>query len=404
MAAFAARHTEQVAAQPGTSCPIYNSEVDDPKGNGSENLMAQPIMAGGGVIAILVAVRNPSRPLFGGRESALMMMLAEQCGPLLLHAVHTQAQQRAATPASGGLFRGQALENHRTSRKDGALLELSPRWIKVVYPVVLLSLLGAFGYGYFAKVDQFSTGDAVIKIEGTDVTARAGGTVANAHAVSGQKVKKGDLIVQLHADSEDADLIEIDKSYEQQLTTFLFDPSNDVAREELARITARKQKAEKMLGDRAIRAPRDGYLGDLRVESGRRLEAGDFVFSISEKDSTAEIVAFLPGTDLPRLKVGMEIQLKLLSFQTTNERVKITSVGKEVIGRREAQAYLGTKNGDTLAVKGPVVMVKAKLSSRTFMTRDGEFTFSDGQPLKAEVSVKRRRVLVALVPALEKWF
>ncbi|HKE14463.1 MAG TPA: hypothetical protein VKB80_06350, partial [Kofleriaceae bacterium] len=78
--------------------------------------------------------------------------------------------------------------------------------------------------------------------------------------------------------------------------------------------------------------------------------------------------------------------------------------GQEVIGPQEARRYVGDKIADALPIKGPVVIVRAPLGKRTFVSRDKTYTYADGMTAQAEVSVRKRRVLVALVPALEKIF
>ena len=103
------------------------------------------------------------------------------------------------------------------------------------------------------------------------------------------------------------------------------------------------------------------------------------------------------------MRVGQILQLKLPGYQKAHERLKITSVGEEVIGPREARRFLGDKNGDSLPTKGSVVIVRAKLERKTFKARDKTYEYHDGMTAMAEVSVKSRRVLAALVPALEKW-
>jgi membrane fusion protein (multidrug efflux system) len=404
LAGLAAHHRQPICAQPAACCPVYNPEVDDPGGTGHERILAHPILSGDVVIAVVLAIRGENDAPFTQRESGLCAMVAAQVGPLLLSAVHAALARGAGGAPESSLFREQALERHRAQRRDGALLDLSPRWISRVYPAVLAGIAAGLIYGLVGRVNQYSTGPAVVRIEGTEVTARAGGTVVTTYVEPGQEVTAGQLLVQLHDDTESAELGEALLEYERQLGTFLFDPGSEQARASLSTIAARRQKARKVLDARAIRAPRDGLVSDLRVREGSRLEAGDYIMTVVSADAMPTVIALLPGPDRPRLRPGMELQFKIPGYEKTNEKAVISEVGEEVIGPQEAGRYVGNKIADALSIKGAVVIVRARLPSRTFESRDQIFTYHDGLTAKAEVSVRRRRVLVALIPALEKVF
>ena len=404
MASLAVYHRQQICAQPAASCPVYMPEVDNPGGTGHEKILAHPIVAGEIVIAVVLAVRGDSDAPFTQREGMVLAAVGAQVGPLLLSAVHAALARGESASPHDSLFREQALERHREQRRDGALLDLSPRWINRVYPAVLIGLGIGLLYGIFGKVNQYSSGSAVVRIEGTEVTARAGGTVVATYVQPGQTVKAGELLVQLHDDSESAELGEVLIEYERQLGTFLFDPGSKEAKSALSSIAARRQKAKQVLDARSIRAPRDGVVSDLRVREGSRLEAGSYILTVADANTMPTMIALLPGQDRPRLRSGMTLQFNMPGYEKTNEKIPISEVGQEVIGPQEARRYVGDKIADALELKGPVVIVRARLSARTFESRDKTYTYHDGMTAKAEVSVRKRRVLVALVPFLEKIF
>jgi biotin carboxyl carrier protein len=404
LAGLTASYQRQICAQPAARCSVYSPDVDNPGGNGRESILAHPILAGEVVIAVLLAVRGENDAPFTEREAALCTMVSAQIAPLLLSAVHAALARGQGSEPENPLFREQALERHRSQRRDGALLDLSPRWISRVYPAVLIVLGVGLVYGLIGRVNQYSSGSAVVRIEGTEVTARAGGTVVETYVEAGQLVSAGQLLVKLHDDSESAELGEVLLEYERQLGTFLFDPSSEQAKASLSGIAARRQKAKKVVELRSIRAPRDGLVSDLRVREGSRLEAGDYIMTVVSADAMPTMVALLPGADRPRIKPGMTLQFNIPGYEKTNEKLTITEVGQEVIGPQEASRYVGHKIADALTIKGPVVIVRASIRSRTFESRDQTFTYHDGMTAKAEVSVRKRRILVALVPALEKIF
>jgi multidrug efflux pump subunit AcrA (membrane-fusion protein) len=404
LSGLTAHQRQQICAQPATRCRVYSPDVDDPGGTGREKILTHPIMAGDAVIAVMLAIREEEDPAFTRREGMLLATVAAQVAPLLLSAVHAalaRAEQRAP---DNPLFREEALERYRSQKRDGALLDLSPRWISHAYPAVLICLGAGLLYGVLGKIHQYSSGPALIRIEGTEITARAGGTVVTTYVDPGETVTAGQLLLQLHDDSESAELGEVLLEYERQLATFLFDPASESAKTSLSSIAARRQKAKQVLDARAIRAPRDGIVSDLRVREGSRLEAGDYIMTVVSADAMPTLIALLPGHDRPRLRPGMTVQFKIPGYEKTNEKAIIDEVGSEVIGPQEASRYVGNKIADALTIKGPVVIVRARLRSRTFESRDKVYTFADGMTAQAEASVRKRRVLVALIPALEKLF
>jgi biotin carboxyl carrier protein len=404
LAGLTAHYKRAICAQPATRCRVYTPEVDDPGGTGREQILTHPIMQGSMVVAVVLAVRGENAAPFTQREAVMLTHVSSQIGPLLMSAVHAQLARGGEIGPANQLFRQEALERHRERRRDGALLNLSPRWINRVYPAILVILASALIYGIVGKVHQYSSGSAVVRIEGTEVTARAGGTVVTTYVDPGEQVMAGQLLVQLHDDSESAELGEVLLEYERQLGTFLFDPGSEQAKSSLSSIAARRQRAKQVLEQRAIRAPRDGIVSDLRVRVGSRLEAGDYIMTVVSHDAMPTVVALLPGTDRPRIKPGMELQFKIPGYEKTNEKAIISEVGQEVIGPQEAGRYVGQKIADAMEIKGPVVIVRARLLSRTFESRDQIFEFHDGMTAKAECSVRKRRILVALIPALEKVF
>jgi hypothetical protein len=81
--------------------------------------------------------------------------------------------------------------------------------------------------------------------------------------------------------------------------------------------------------------------------------------------------------------------------------VAVDRVGAEIVGPREAARYAGREGGDGLLVAGPVVIVQAILRSPKFRSNHHEYPYTDGMAGRAEVSVRRERIIVSLVPGLK---
>jgi membrane fusion protein (multidrug efflux system) len=81
--------------------------------------------------------------------------------------------------------------------------------------------------------------------------------------------------------------------------------------------------------------------------------------------------------------------------------VTVDSVGEEVVGPTEIRRYLGQELGDSVALEGSTVLVKASMPTRTF-TADGQtYSYVEGLAGHADVRVRTQSILVLLVPSLK---
>lgn len=351
-----------------------------------------------GAAVALIAYRPPAAPAFEARDVMILAAIANQTAAILRGFLVDHANRAARDAADrGGLFRAEALKEARRGDKEGKPIFLSPSWLKWAYPTILGLVVILFLAAALIQVPSYSSGSAIVKIDGEKVTCAAGGTVATVEVTPGQIVTKGDILVKLHANSEEADLDRVDAEYRVALSTFLFDPSDGAARSALSTIASTRQRALAAVDDRVIRATRDGIVNDVRVQQGELLLPGAPVLQIVDREAMPSIVAFLPGSDRPRLKPGMTLQLRLTGFARSQETAEITDVGTEVIGPTAARKYLGETVGDTLPITTSVVIVHAKLRGRTFTADDTSYDYHDGMTALGEVRLESKSFLRTLV-------
>src|SRR5258708_24399424 len=97
-----------------------------------------------------------------------MVALAREAAPILHHLAVQHLQRASEIKADkGSLYRGEALEAHRTRGQEGQLVQLSPAWVKRAYPVLVVTLLAAIGFAVFVKVPTYSSATAVVMFEGS---------------------------------------------------------------------------------------------------------------------------------------------------------------------------------------------------------------------------------------------
>jgi membrane fusion protein (multidrug efflux system) len=309
------------------------------------------------------------------------------------------------------LFRKEALDAlDETASTTGALLDISPGWARSAYLVLVAAALSSLSFAAFATVGDYASGPAVVRVEGRlDLTATASGTVERVDVHSGEHVKAGQVLVRFNVAQERGELDRLQTELEGQLAKLLRDPKDQAARETLTSLRAQRDLAQSRLEQRAVRAPREGIVSDLRIRSGELLVAGERVLSLvvapagGSSDGTRFIVvAFLPGQYRPLLHPGMLLGLRLSGFPRSSVLLTIDSVGDEIVGPAEVKRYLGQESGDALSVNGPVVLVKARLHGATFDAEDKTLHFYDGLPGTAEARVRAQPLLLALIPGLRE--
>jgi len=139
-----------------------------------------------------------------------------------------------------------------------------------------------------------------------------------------------------------------------------------------------------------------GIVGGLRVRPGQPVTPGAQIMTISP-GTDLSVVALLPGSDRPRVEVGMTLQIELSGYRTKRQQAVIDAVDSQVIGPEEARNRLGDPIADALAVTGPVVIVRAHLTARAFEAGGRTYELHDGMLGKAEVKVDHQSLLRALL-------
>src|SRR4030095_4886446 len=94
--------------------------------------------------AFITLPRNPRQPAYQPIEQVAMIALARESAPILHHLAVQHLQRATEIKAHKcSLYRGEALEAHRTRGQERSLVQLSPVWVKRAYPTLLVTLLVA---------------------------------------------------------------------------------------------------------------------------------------------------------------------------------------------------------------------------------------------------------------------
>ncbi|WP_375769967.1 biotin/lipoyl-binding protein [Archangium gephyra] len=299
------------------------------------------------------------------------------------------------------LFRQEALEHHGKGETKGSLLRLTPLWTRVAYWVVL-ALCAVLGVGLaVVQVHDYAEGPVLVQVKGMeDVTATLSGRVSRVLVKRGQQVRAGEPLIELYAGEESAEVARANEEFRTRLAASLLEPQA-ATRQPLAGLRAQVDLNTARLSERTLKAPVDGWVGDLRVRPGQHVGAGEVMLTLTQEGTESYAVMLVPGQYRPMLEPGQAMRLEMNGFAYLYQDVKVTSVSDELVGPAEVRRYLGPDLGDVLPLEGPVVVVEARLPRDTFRARGFTYRYYDGMVGRARVRLRSRSGWALLIPALD---
>jgi membrane fusion protein (multidrug efflux system) len=404
---FSARTGVPVMTSSAREDGRYDRKLDDPRGDGDERILVQPVSGPDGQVhALFVAVREGRRPAFTDNERARIQMLAGQSGPLLsqlaLQLEATELLQEDVTEQA--LFRREAVEAMASAGKQGDVIRVSPAWVTWSYWLLVALVVAAGVYMVVGRINQYSAGPAVVRVSGrTELAAKQPGTLVDVYVSPGQSVAADELLARFDDTEQRAAFERAQRELEAQLRNRMLDPGDAATAQAVQTLRERADAAETQLRELQVRAPRAGTIGDVRVREGQHVIAGDPLLSMVSGGAELSVIAFLPGGDRPRLSTGMTLRLELRNYRYAYQTLTVDSVDAEVIGPYEAKRFLGPQLADAVPINGPVVLVRARLPKPTFEADGVEYRYFDGMQAIAEVKVDSKSVLATIVPGLERF-
>jgi len=367
--------------------------------------LIQPVKDRDGQIhAVLIAIREPAQPEFSDVEARMLGELADAWAPF----IHQLALESEAEARSSGqnddMFRQEAIQHMVRRGVKGDVVRVHPGWLSGAYWIVVLAVLASAGFAAVARVHQYAEGPSVIRVRGrTPLIAYDGGTVTAIEVTPGQEVKSGQVLVRLHDTEQAGRMKGLDYDYERKVIAYLQTPQDPGVRQALATIVSERESAMAGLEARVIRAPYDGVVKDVLVSNGQRVDPGKPVASVGKKDvpEGLSVVAFLPGGDRPRLRVGQSMRITLPGYRGAVVETTVRAISTDALGANEAKArYLQDQVGDSIPLHGSVVVVEGPLP-KTFEADDNTYELHDGMIGLTEVQLESKTVLETAIPGLD---
>jgi len=167
---------------------------------------------------------------------------------------------------------------------------------------------------------------SVSAVQGAVLSTDLGGTVSKVNFESGGEAKKGDILVELVASQEEAD---VDLARSNLLRTRDLAARNVVSKQDLdAAESAFKQK-EGIVQHKQVRAPFDGQLGIRQVNVGQMIKEGQEVVALTALDPVFVDFA-LPQQELAKLTQGLEVQVQTDAAPGRKFEGKLTAINSMV--------------------------------------------------------------------------
>lgn len=246
-----------------------------------------------------------------------------------------------------------------------------------------------------------------------DITAPVTEQVEVLHADDGQRVKRGDKLVELRHQQEIALLEEAEATLDEALEQ-LEDAENlfkrgagsesqlTLRRRQTAVARARVKAAKAQIADRVITAPFAGRIGIRTVSPGATVEPGDLILRLID-DHVLKLDFSVPNIFLSELRPGAEIEARARAFPGEVFRGRIRTIDAEADPVTRAvlvRAFI--PNDELRLLPGLLMEVELLLKERRAVTAPEESLIPfgdevfvlllvdrDGQP-----HVERRKVVV----------
>ncbi|WP_434628846.1 efflux RND transporter periplasmic adaptor subunit [Chromobacterium sp. CV08] len=187
---------------------------------------------------------------------------------------------------------------------------------------------------------QLNSVGTLSAVHGVDVSSEVAGQVRNVAFKSGQDVRAGEVLVQLNADSDLAQLRALQAAAELAATTLKRDRAQlaaqgvsqaqvDADAADLKSKTAQVAQQAALVAKKTIRAPFSGRVGITSVNPGQYLNPGDKIVTLQTIDPI--YVDFsLPQRQIGQVRMGQAVSLKSDAFGAEVFRGRINAISPKI--------------------------------------------------------------------------
>ncbi|HYA76340.1 MAG TPA: efflux RND transporter periplasmic adaptor subunit [Burkholderiaceae bacterium] len=223
--------------------------------------------------------------------------------------------------------------------------------------------------------NQIDTVGSLRAWRGTDLSTEVAGLVRAIRFRSGQSVAAGDVLVELNADAEKAQLLSMEAAADLARTTLVRDRGQlaaqavaqatiDADEADLKSKTAQVEQQRAVVEKKTIRAPFAGRTGITTVNPGQYLNAGDKVVTLQSID-TLYLDFNVPQRELSRVRAGAAVDAHVDAWPQQTYSGKVSAINPAAdTGTRNVQVEATMKNPKHELLPGMFARVELLIGSR----------------------------------------
>jgi|GEM_PF-1817807 len=132
--------------------------------------------------------------------------------------------------------------------------------------------------------------------------------------------------------------------------------------------------------------------------------SGPAVVRLGAPDAPVDVLAALPGSYRPLLARGAVMRLELQGFPYQYQELPIEELGDTLVDVREVRQEWGAGLAERLPGGASVVLVRARIPSRSFEAQGQRLAYFNGMQGTVSVRVRSERLATTLVPGLKLFF
>jgi membrane fusion protein (multidrug efflux system) len=205
--------------------------------------------------------------------------------------------------------------------------------------------------------------------EAVDITSKAANTVTAVRFSEGQRVAKGEVLVELDGAQAKADLVAARAALKESESTFkrsrdlfarqaLSESQLEQIEATLIANRARVASAEARVADTVIRAPFSGRVGLRRISVGSLISPGTVITTLDDS-SVIKLDFDVPETFVSVLEAGLHVEANSIAYPGETFEGKVSSVDSRVDPvSRSVTVRAEIPNGDGLLKPGMFMSVR----------------------------------------------
>lgn len=209
----------------------------------------------------------------------------------------------------------------------------------------------------------------IAPVKGVTLSAELSGTVQSIDFESGQKIKKGTVLLRLDSSTEKAELaaakasatladINLKRFRKLIASKSIAQAEFDLALAEANNAKAQVNRIQSLITKKTIVAPFNGLLGIRRVQLGQYLRAGDAVVSLQNTDPIY-VNFYLPQDALAYLSEGLSVNVTSDAYPNKTVQGAVTAITNEIDqATRMVQVQATLPNPERILTSGMHVEVQ----------------------------------------------